>query len=163
MKLRALSPSIQGGPKKFGQLCLCGMVNVPTDLTHIQTELPREFSVDDTVLVKIKRRLQYKRCYETENVRPYKILKALQYLTTHATLWRDAGVQLRKEFLPLPEIDEQEVRFMTLSMRTLKMILASLFNEMMMLHLRVKNQTSMLLVKRLWLTIVQLVRIPGKR
>jgi hypothetical protein len=108
MKLRALSSSIRGGPKKFGQLCLPGMViNVPTDLIHIQTELPREFSVDDTVLVNIKRRSRYKGCYETENVRPYKILRALQYLTTHDTLWRDAGVQLRSEFVPLLEVDEQ--------------------------------------------------------
>lgn len=36
MKVRALDPSARGGPKKFGQLCLSGMViNVPTDLERI--------------------------------------------------------------------------------------------------------------------------------
>lgn len=87
MKLRALTPSVRGGPTKYGQLCLRGMVvNVPTDLTHIQTELPRDFSADDTVVVNIKRRLRYEGCYETENVRPYIILKALQDLVSHDTL-----------------------------------------------------------------------------
>jgi hypothetical protein len=109
MKLRALSLSVRtGGLKKFGQLCLRGMVlNVPTDLTHIQTQLPREFSADDTIFVNIKRRLRYKNCYETENVRPYKILRALRFLVTHDTLWRDAGVQLHPELLPLLEAGEQ--------------------------------------------------------
>jgi hypothetical protein len=68
------------------------VINVPTDLTHIQTKLPQEFSNDDTVLVNVRRRLRYKGIYETENVRPYKILKALQYLILHATLWRGAAV-----------------------------------------------------------------------
>jgi hypothetical protein len=55
MKVHALNPSARGGSKKYGQLCLSGMViNVPTDLGHIQMELPRQFSVDDTVLVNIK-------------------------------------------------------------------------------------------------------------
>lgn len=100
MKLRVLSPSVRGGSKKFGQLSLKGMViNVPTDLGRIQTQLPRDFSVDKTVMVNIKRRLRYKKCYESENVRPHKILSALQYLTTHETLWRRSGVQLRPEFL----------------------------------------------------------------
>jgi hypothetical protein len=62
-------------------------------------ELPRQFSANDTVLVNIKRRLQYKHCYETENVRPYKILKALQFLTSHDTLWREAGVRMCPDFV----------------------------------------------------------------
>jgi hypothetical protein len=99
MKIRALDPSARGGPKKYGQLCLSGMViNVPTDLGRIQMELPRRFSADNTVLVNIKRRLRYKHCYETKNVRPYKILKALQFLTSHDTLWREAGVRMCPDF-----------------------------------------------------------------
>jgi hypothetical protein len=78
MKIRALDPSARGGPRKFGQLCLRGMViSVPTDLSRIQLQLPQEFSADDTVVVNLKRRLQYKHFYERENVRPYKILRAL--------------------------------------------------------------------------------------
>jgi hypothetical protein len=72
MKLRALDPSMRGGPQRFGQLCLHGMVIiVPTDLAYIQTSLPREFSADETVLINIKRMLKYKGWYESENVRPY--------------------------------------------------------------------------------------------
>jgi hypothetical protein len=50
MKLCALAFSARGGDVRFGQLCLSGMViNVPTDLARIQMQLPREFSVDETV------------------------------------------------------------------------------------------------------------------
>lgn len=99
MKIRALDPSVKGGPSKLGQLCLRGMViNVPTDLARIQLKLPRQFSTDETVVVNLKRRLQYTKFYERENVRPYKVLRALQYLTTHDTLWREAGVQLCRDF-----------------------------------------------------------------
>jgi hypothetical protein len=60
--------------------------------------------------VNVKRRLRDKGIYETENVRPYKISKALQYLISHATLWRGVAVQLRPEFLPLLEsaVEEKE-------------------------------------------------------
>jgi hypothetical protein len=52
MKVRASDPSVWGGPKTFGQLCLSGMViNVPTDLGRIQTELPQQVSADETVLL----------------------------------------------------------------------------------------------------------------
>jgi hypothetical protein len=95
MKLRALAPSVKGGPSKLGRLCMSGMViNVPTDLTQIQVQLPREFAVDDTVTVSIKRRLQYRKIYKTENVRLFKILRALQFLTSHDTLWRSAGLRM---------------------------------------------------------------------
>jgi hypothetical protein len=95
MKLRALAPSVKGGPSKLGQLCLSGMViNVPTDLARIQVQPPREFAVDDTVTVSIKRRLRYRKFYKTENVRPFKILRALQFLTSHDTFWRSAGVRM---------------------------------------------------------------------
>lgn len=80
MKIRVLDPSVRGGLKKSGQLCLRGMViNVPTDLARIQTELPHSFSADETIVVNIKCRLRYKNCYEINNVRPFKILK--QYNT----------------------------------------------------------------------------------
>jgi hypothetical protein len=58
MKLRALASSARGGDVRFGQLYLSGMViNVPTDLARIQVQLPRKFSVDDTVTVNLKRKL----------------------------------------------------------------------------------------------------------
>jgi hypothetical protein len=76
MKVRALDPSVRGGPRKFGQLCLSGMViNVPTDLGRIQIELPRRFSADETVLVNVKRKLQYKHYYKSKNVRPGRLYR----------------------------------------------------------------------------------------
>jgi hypothetical protein len=73
---------------------MCG-----TDLGRIQTELLRQFSADETVLVNILRKLRYKHYYKSENFRLYKILQALRFLTTHDTLWREAGVQLCSEFI----------------------------------------------------------------
>jgi hypothetical protein len=99
MKLRALASSARGGDVRFGQLCLSGMViNVPTNLARIQVQLSREFFVDDTVAVNLKRKLCYKKNYVVENVRPFKIVRALQYPISHDTLWRNAAVQLRPEF-----------------------------------------------------------------
>lgn len=75
MKVRGLGVSAKNmsARKKsnpFGQLCLSGMVvNVPTNLAQIQIELPRSFSPDDTILVNLKRRLQYSGVYESDNVR----------------------------------------------------------------------------------------------
>jgi hypothetical protein len=37
------------------------VINVPTDLARIQVQLPREFSVDDTVTVNLKRKMCYKK------------------------------------------------------------------------------------------------------
>jgi hypothetical protein len=99
IKLRALASSVRGDDVKFGQLCLSGMViNVPTDLARIRVELPREFSVDDTVTVNLKRKLCHKKNHVVESVRPFKFVRALQYLISHDTLWRSAGVQLHSEF-----------------------------------------------------------------
>jgi hypothetical protein len=74
------------------------VINVPTDLVRIQVQLPRRFSVDDSVIVNLKRKVCYKKNYAVKNVRPFKIVQALQYLISHDTLWRNAGVQLRPEF-----------------------------------------------------------------
>jgi hypothetical protein len=81
MKVHALASSARGCNVSFGQLCLSGMViNVPTDLARIQMQLPRKFSVDETVIVNLKRKLCYKKIYTVENVWPFKIVQALQYL-----------------------------------------------------------------------------------
>lgn len=92
MKIRGLGIAAKNVSKKsnpFGQLCLSGMVvNVPTDLSKIQTLLPAIFSPEDTVTVNIKRRLCYKGFYESENVRPFKVMLALRYLVEHDTLWK---------------------------------------------------------------------------
>jgi hypothetical protein len=69
--------------------------------------------------------LQYRRFYERENVRPYKILKALQFLTTHKTLWREAGVNLCPEFAAALGSEVQEER--SLPMESVE--ISSLFKE----------------------------------
>lgn len=57
-----------------------GCVNVPTDTAQVQTILPRTWGTEDTVGLKLKRRLRFKGSYRDENVRPTKIMDALKYL-----------------------------------------------------------------------------------
>lgn len=75
------------------------VVNVPTLLACVRTELPRKFSPEDTVFVNLKRRLCYKGFYEADNVRPWKIIQALRYLIENDTLWREAHVTLDPEWV----------------------------------------------------------------
>jgi hypothetical protein len=46
------------------------VVNVPTDLSRVQTLLPRRFGTEETVALKLKRRLRYTCAYKFQNVRP---------------------------------------------------------------------------------------------
>lgn len=100
MKIRGPGYSSNPSSTASGQLCLSGMVvNVPTDLSRIQTVLPRSFSPEDTLTVKLKRRMRYKSYYEIDNVRPQKIISALRYLVTNDTLWKSAGVTVRPDWI----------------------------------------------------------------
>lgn len=75
------------------QLRLSGAVtNVPTDTQRIQTVLPRQWGDEDTVALKLKRRLRFKQHFKHENIRPSRILKALRYLCMHSPLWQSLGV-----------------------------------------------------------------------
>ena len=101
MKLRGLPPSVAGGPRKLGQLALKGMVvNVPANLSHVQLALPRFIDCEGTVPVTIKYKLRHQACYKAaKNVRPARLRDALQYLVEHPTLWREAGVSVRSDWL----------------------------------------------------------------
>lgn len=106
-KIRGLPPSASGGPRKLGQLALKGMVtNVPADLSKIQLSLPRQISGEGTVPVSIKYKLQYRASYKTaENVRPQRLQEALRYLVMEPTLWKEADVSIRSDWLRDSEAD----------------------------------------------------------
>jgi hypothetical protein len=88
------------------QLRLSGaVVNVPTDTQRIQTVLPRRWGTDDTVALKLKRRLRYKEFFRFENVRPGKILGALKYLCENSPLWQSVGVSMNASALSTPSED----------------------------------------------------------
>ena len=48
----------------------------------------------DTVAVKIKRKKAYKTAVFTENVRPKKVVKALEYLVKNSEMYKPYNIQI---------------------------------------------------------------------
>lgn len=82
-----------------GQKKLKGSVtNVPTDLSRIQTALPRRMEESQTVPVFLKRKLQYNHSYMQGAIRPGKIQAAVEYLSQReGSLWQQQGVTIRPQ------------------------------------------------------------------
>ena len=49
---------------------LGNVVNIPVDVAHTVQTLPRTLSDTETLVVKYKRKLEYKKCEFRENIRP---------------------------------------------------------------------------------------------
>jgi hypothetical protein len=75
------------------------VVNVPAVLSRVQTLLPRRFGMEETVALKLKRRLRYKGTYKFENIRPDKVMRALQWLCENSLLWQAAGISIDDDWL----------------------------------------------------------------
>ena len=54
--------------------------------------LPRRISESQTIPIKLKRRLSYKHHYQSQNVRPKKVLDAAKYLVTTSELFKSEGI-----------------------------------------------------------------------
>jgi hypothetical protein len=82
------------------QLQLSGaVVNVPIDLSRIQSILPHRLESKETVALKLKRRFRYAGAFKFENVRPAKILDALRCLCHNSLLWQNTGVTVDPDWL----------------------------------------------------------------
>ena len=76
-----------------GQLSLCGSIcHLPIEIGKIINTLPRTFDQYETISVKLKRRLCYKNTVFNENVRPHKIIAALQYLLKRSQLYKENNI-----------------------------------------------------------------------
>jgi hypothetical protein len=62
------------------------VVNIPADLSCVQTVLPRRFGTEETIALKLKRRLRYTGAFKFENVQPKKVMRALQWLCDNSPL-----------------------------------------------------------------------------
>ena len=61
--------------------CIAGsVVNVPTDLSRVQSMLPRTFDQSETLMVGLKRKLGHKTAYLQQNIRPTAVWEALRDL-----------------------------------------------------------------------------------
>ena len=75
------------------------IINVPADIHETVNMLPRHLNESNTVTVRLKRRMQYKGVYAEYNVRPIKVLNALQYLKEHSTYYQDSRLSISKDWL----------------------------------------------------------------
>ena len=82
-----------------GQFSIHGnVVNVPVDIQPTIKVLPHTLE-KTTIPVKLKRKLVYKRAEISENIRPQKVLSALQWLFDHSSLYQDSGVQFDHQWI----------------------------------------------------------------
>ena len=82
-------------------------VNVPTDLTPVCTLLPRLPSQTQMVPMKLKRKLCYKGHYMYQDIRPAKVLAALQWLKSNNPLYRD--IEINNDWLSDAAEDNAEL------------------------------------------------------
>ena len=78
----------RGGQKKTRG----NVVNVPCDTVNTFQVLPHSGNEHQTIQVKIKRDLKYTNHVMSQNVRPYKVREAAEYLVTHGKLFKDQGI-----------------------------------------------------------------------
>ena len=72
--------------------------NVPADVAHTVTMLPRLHSETATIKVNLKRKLQYKSSALSLNVRPDKVVEAAKWLMSNSTLYKDEGIVINEDW-----------------------------------------------------------------
>ena len=75
------------------------IVNVPTEVTHTASMLPRLPSETGTIKVNLKRKLQYKSSALSLNVRPHKVVEAADWLMTNSSLYKDEGISFNPQWV----------------------------------------------------------------
>ena len=82
------------------QLSLSGSIcHIPIEIGSVIQKLPRTLNNYETISVKLKRRLCYKNTVFNENVRPLKVIEALEYLLEHSQLYKDHNININSEWL----------------------------------------------------------------
>ena len=83
-----------------GQKLLIGnVVHVANDVGTTVSTLPRMLDDMDTVAVRIKRKKPYKTAVFAENVRPLKVVKALEYLIKNSEMYKSYNFQVPEKWL----------------------------------------------------------------
>ena len=95
-----------------GQYSLKGnVINVPVDIQPTVSCLPRPMDENFTVAIKLKKKLMYKKVDFKENVRPLKVLTALQWLLDNSDLYKKAGINVANNwFQEVTESSDENVR-----------------------------------------------------
>ena len=95
-----------------GQYSLRGnVINVPVDIQPTVSCLPRPMDENFTVAIQLKKKLTYKKVDFKENVRPHKVLTALQWLLNNSDLYKNSGINVANNwFQQVTESSDENVR-----------------------------------------------------
>ncbi len=78
-----------------GQKSIKGnVVNVPMDVSNTINQLPRNLSETETIGIKFKKRLSYKKSAYCENIRPQVVINAAKYLVANSELYKAYNVKI---------------------------------------------------------------------
>ena len=82
-----------------GQLSIHGnVVNVPADVNSTVNTLPRPLNESQTILIKLKRRLNFKHHYQYQNVRPARVFEAANYLIKNSKLFQSEHIEIQENW-----------------------------------------------------------------
>ena len=95
-----------------GQYSLKGnVINVPVDIQPTVSCLPRPMDENFTVAIQLKKKLTYKKVDFKENVRPLKVLTALQWFLNNSDLYKNSGINVANNwFQKVTESSDENVR-----------------------------------------------------
>ena len=92
------------------QYCVKGnVINVPVEIQPTVNALPRQMDENFTIPVKLKKKLSYKKCDFTENVRPTAVLSALHWLMSGSELYKNSGIQVDSSWAESVTSDSREI------------------------------------------------------
>ena len=74
-------------------------MNVPVDIQPTINSLPRNMGQSGTIALKLKKRLAYKSCDISENIRPLAVICALHYLMNNSEMYKLSGMQIDKDWI----------------------------------------------------------------
>ena len=75
------------------------VVNVPADVAHTATLLPRLPSDTYTIKMQLKRRLAYKHATLSENIRPVRVIQIAQWLIHTGELYKQENIKINAQWL----------------------------------------------------------------
>ena len=92
------------------QYCVKGnVIKVSVEIQPNVNALPRQLDENFTIPVELKRKLSYKKCDFTENVRPTAVLSALHWLMSGSELYKNSGVTIDSSLKECVTSDSREI------------------------------------------------------
>ncbi|CAC5368407.1 unnamed protein product [Mytilus coruscus] len=95
-----------------GQLSVKGnVVNVPVEVQPTINSLPHTLEKSGTISVKLKKKLAFKKCDFSENVRPFAVICAFHYLMRTSDLYKSSRIERNEDWITeIAKINEEETQ-----------------------------------------------------